>query len=31
LKVLPGHGRQTTLADERPWLEQVKRTGLLPF
>ena len=25
-KVLPGHGRQTTLADERPWLEQVKQS-----
>lgn len=31
LKVLPGHGRQTTLVDERPWLEQVKQTGVLPF
>lgn len=30
LKVLPGHGRQTNLAVERPWLEQVKRSGLLP-
>ncbi|MDL2335760.1 MAG: MBL fold metallo-hydrolase [Chloroflexota bacterium] len=29
--VLPGHGRQTTLVDERPWLEQVKQTRLLPF
>jgi hydroxyacylglutathione hydrolase len=31
LKVLPGHGRQTMLVDERAWLEQVKRTQLLPF
>jgi glyoxylase-like metal-dependent hydrolase (beta-lactamase superfamily II) len=31
LKVLPGHGRQTTLAEERPWLEQVKQSRLLPF
>jgi len=31
LKVLPGHGRQTTLAAEKPWLEQVSRTHRLPF
>ena len=31
LKLLPGHGRQTMLVDERGWLEQVKRTRLLPF
>ena len=31
LKALPGHGRQTTLAAEQPWLEQVRRTGMLPF
>ena len=31
LKVLPGHGAHSTLADERPWLERVKQTRLLPF
>jgi glyoxylase-like metal-dependent hydrolase (beta-lactamase superfamily II) len=31
LKVLPGHGSQTTLAAEKPWLGQVTRTRLLPF
>ncbi len=31
LKVLPGHGRQTTLGAERPWLEQVKQSRRLPF
>jgi hydroxyacylglutathione hydrolase len=31
LKVLPGHGRQTTLAAEQPWLEQINRTRRLPF
>jgi hydroxyacylglutathione hydrolase len=31
LKVLPGHGRQTTLRDEKPWLAQVARSRLLPF
>jgi glyoxylase-like metal-dependent hydrolase (beta-lactamase superfamily II) len=31
LKVLPGHGRQTTLADEQPWLTQVARERSLPF
>ena len=31
LKVLPGHGRSSTIADERPWLEQVARSRVLPF
>jgi glyoxylase-like metal-dependent hydrolase (beta-lactamase superfamily II) len=31
LRVLPGHGRASTIADERPWLEQVARSRLLPF
>ena len=31
LRVLPGHGRHTTLSDERPWLEQVNRSRFLPF
>ncbi len=31
LHVLPGHGRQSTLEAERPWLEQVARTRILPF
>lgn len=31
LRVLPGHGSLTTLAAEKPWLEQVTRTRLLPF
>ena len=31
LKVLPGHGRQTTLEAERPWLDQVVRSRVLPF
>jgi hydroxyacylglutathione hydrolase len=31
LKVLPGHGPQTTMAAEKPWLEQITRTRLLPF
>jgi glyoxylase-like metal-dependent hydrolase (beta-lactamase superfamily II) len=30
LRVLPGHGRATTIARERHWLEQVKATGHLP-
>jgi len=30
LKVLPGHGRQTTLAAEQPWLGEVSRTRRLP-
>jgi glyoxylase-like metal-dependent hydrolase (beta-lactamase superfamily II) len=31
LKVLPGHGRQTTLAAEQAWLSQVAATRRLPF
>ena len=31
LRVLPGHGAATTIGREREWLEQVKRTGRLPF
>ncbi|MEP7378837.1 MAG: MBL fold metallo-hydrolase [Chloroflexota bacterium] len=31
LKVLPGHGRQTTMAAEQPWLSEVSRTRRLPF
>jgi hydroxyacylglutathione hydrolase len=31
LKVLPGHGRASSIADERPWLEQVARSRVLPF
>jgi len=31
LRVLPGHGRGSTIEGERPWLERVKRSGLLPF
>ncbi len=31
LRVLPGHGAATTIGDERPWLEEVKRSGRLPF
>ena len=31
LRVFPGHGAATTMANERPWLEQVKATGRLPF
>jgi glyoxylase-like metal-dependent hydrolase (beta-lactamase superfamily II) len=30
-KVLPGHGRQSTIADEKPWLDQVARSRTLPF
>jgi glyoxylase-like metal-dependent hydrolase (beta-lactamase superfamily II) len=30
LRVLPGHGRATTIAAERPWLELVAREGRLP-
>ena len=30
LRVLPGHGRTTTIADEKPWLEQVARSRQLP-
>ncbi len=31
LRVLPGHGRETTIGRERAWLEQVRSTGRLPF
>ena len=31
LRVLPGHGRATSIGDERPWLEQVARSRVLPF
>lgn len=31
LKVLPGHGPQTTLIAEKPWLDVVGRTRRLPF
>jgi len=31
LRVLPGHGGQSTIELEKPWLEQVARTKLLPF
>ena len=31
LKVLPGHGRQTTLTAEQHWLGEVSRTRRLPF
>ncbi len=31
LRVLPGHGRLSSLDSERPWLEQVARSGFLPF
>jgi hydroxyacylglutathione hydrolase len=31
LRVLPGHGRSSTLDAEQPWLEQVVRSRLLPF
>jgi hydroxyacylglutathione hydrolase len=27
----PGHGASTTIGDERPWLDEVRRTGRLPF
>ena len=30
LRVLPGHGRATTIGAERPWLELVAREGRLP-
>jgi glyoxylase-like metal-dependent hydrolase (beta-lactamase superfamily II) len=30
LRVLPGHGRATTIGAERPWLELVDREGRLP-
>jgi len=31
LRVLPGHGRATDIASEKPWLEQVARSRVLPF
>lgn len=31
LRVLPGHGRHSTVEAERPWLEQVVRSRVLPF
>lgn len=31
LRVLPGHGQQTTIERERPWLEMVRREGRLPL
>lgn len=31
LKVLPGHGRQSTIATEKPWLGDVARDRRLPF
>jgi hydroxyacylglutathione hydrolase len=31
LRVLPGHGPGTAIAAERPWLEEVRRSGRLPF
>ncbi len=31
LRVLPGHGRGSTIELEKPWLEQVARTRILPF
>jgi len=31
LKVLPGHGRQTTIETESSWLQKVVRSGVLPF
>ena len=31
LRVLPGHGRATTIGEERTWLNQVERSRLLPF
>jgi glyoxylase-like metal-dependent hydrolase (beta-lactamase superfamily II) len=31
LRVLPGHGGGSTIAAERPWLEQVARSRVLPF
>jgi hydroxyacylglutathione hydrolase len=30
LRVLPGHGAATTIGAERPWLEEVGRSGRLP-
>jgi glyoxylase-like metal-dependent hydrolase (beta-lactamase superfamily II) len=31
LKVLPGHGAQSTIAAEKPWLARVAQARLLPF
>ena len=31
LRVLPGHGGQSTIEGEKPWLDQVARTRILPF
>ena len=31
LRVLPGHGGQTTIEREKPWLEQVAQTRMLPY
>jgi hydroxyacylglutathione hydrolase len=31
LRVLPGHGPDTSIGEERPWLDQVKATGRLPY
>jgi hydroxyacylglutathione hydrolase len=31
IRVLPGHGRATTIERERPWLDLVRREGRLPF
>jgi hydroxyacylglutathione hydrolase len=30
VRVLPGHGSRTTIGQERPWLDEVARTGRLP-
>jgi hydroxyacylglutathione hydrolase len=29
--VLPGHGAETTIGRERPWLEMIRSSGRLPF
>ena len=29
--VLPGHGAETTIGRERPWLEMIRASGRLPF
>ena len=31
LRVLPGHGSHSTIEREKPWLDQVARTKILPF
>ena len=31
LRVLPGHGSNSTLEREKPWLEEVARNRTLPF